>query len=81
MYLSSLLIGETININVIVSGFMSRQGIDPMINHTRGEYSNHYVPMLFTITITRRDDKYILTRNQDNVSEWRDISIIGLLFQ
>jgi hypothetical protein len=25
---------------------MSRQGIDPMINHTRGEYSNHNLEVL-----------------------------------
>jgi len=29
----------------------------------------------------RRNTKDWLARNQDNVSEWRDMSICGLLFQ
>jgi hypothetical protein len=34
-----------------------------------------------THTALRRYGKYWLARNQDNVSEWRDMSIHGLLFQ
>jgi hypothetical protein len=31
--------------------------------------------------VTIRKSKYLLARNQDNVSEWRDMSICGLMFQ
>ena len=32
-------------------------------------------------TALRRKSKYFLLRNQDNVSEWKNMSIRGLLFQ
>jgi hypothetical protein len=54
--------------------------LEPTIYHTQGEDVNHHT----TDTVSEEDirkSKDWLARNQDNVSEWGDMSIRGLLFQ
>ena len=82
-------LAEATNTNFIVFGLI-RPGLEPTIYHTRGEHANHYaidaVSSPFgekftssyqcrTLTALRSKSKNWLARNQDNVSEWSDMSI------
>jgi hypothetical protein len=60
---------------------LTRSGLEPTIYRAGGEHANHY-------TTDAREKRGLghtkiitTTVNQDNVSEWDDMSIRGLLFQ
>ena len=56
------------------------RGFKPWSGQTK-DYKNGISSFSAKNTLLRRKNKDWLARNQDNVSEWGDISIHGLLFQ
>ena len=64
---------------VIVS-VLSSSAVDRGFEPRPGQY-NWYLVFSAKHAALRRKSKYWLARNQDNVSEWGDISIDALLFQ
>ena len=59
--------------------------VDPVFEPRLGQTKDCTIDMCCFSTAKhaalRRKTKYWLTRNQENVSEWGDMSIFGLLFQ
>jgi hypothetical protein len=87
--------GEAANANVIVFGF-TRPGFEHTIYRTRGNLANHYttdavagqwkpsggICCFSAKQVTLRSKcKDWFARNQNNVSEWSDVSSRGSLFQ
>ena len=56
------------------------RGFEPRSGHTK-DYKIHICCFSAKHTALRRKNKDWLARNQDNASEWNDMSIRGLLFQ
>jgi hypothetical protein len=66
-------------VSVLVSSAVDR-GFEPRSDQTK-DYKIGICCFSAKHTSLRRKSKDRLTRNQDNVSEWGDMSICGLLFQ
>ena len=67
---------------VMVSVFASSavdHGFEPQSGQTKG-YNNDFCCFFANHAALRRKSKDCLDRNQDNVSEWSDMSIRRLLF-
>ena len=63
---------------------LASSGVDRVLEHRSGQTKNY----IFSIccfptkhTALRRKSKYWSARNQNNVSEWSDMTTRGLLFQ
>jgi hypothetical protein len=73
--------GEATNTNFIVFG-LTRSELEPTIYNTGGKHANHYTTGFSAKHAALwRKSKDWMTRNQDNMSTWGDMSICGLLFQ
>jgi hypothetical protein len=70
--------GEAANINFIVFG-LTWSGLEHTIYDTPDD--KHYTTNEVNFTAFRGKSKDLLARNQDNVSEWGNMSIRGMLFQ
>ena len=66
-------------VSVLVSSAVDR-GFDPRSGQTK-DYKIGICCLSAKHTALRRKSKDWLARNQDNVSEWGDMFICGLLFQ
>ena len=56
-------------------------GFEPRSGQTKDNKIQWYLLLLRHHATLRRNSKDWLARNQDNVSEWSDMSTRGLLFQ
>jgi hypothetical protein len=66
-------------VSVLASSAVDR-GFEPRLGHTK-DYEIGICCFSAKHVASRRKSKDWLARNQDNVSEWSDISTRGLLFQ
>jgi hypothetical protein len=66
-------------VNVLTSSAVDR-GFEPRSGQTK-DYEIGICCFSSKHAALRRKSKHWLARNQDNVSEWSDMSIRGLLFQ
>jgi hypothetical protein len=66
-------------VSVLVSNAIYR-GFEPRPDQTK-DYEIGFCCFSAKYTVLRRKRKDWLARNQDNVSEWDEMSIHGLLFQ
>jgi hypothetical protein len=66
-------------VSVLASSAVDR-GFEPLSGQTK-DYKIGICCFSAKHAAFRRKNKDWLTRNQDNVSEWEDMSIRGLLFQ
>ena len=66
-------------VNVLASSAVDR-GFEPQLGQTK-DYTIGMRCYSAKHAVLRRKSKDWLARNQDNVSEWGDMSISGLLFQ
>jgi hypothetical protein len=57
---------------------LTRQRLEPTIYRTRDEHATYYTTDVVKSILVKHA---VLGRNQDNVSEWSDMSIRGLLCQ
>ena len=70
---------DGVMVNVLASGAIDR-GFEPRSGQTK-DYAIGMCCFSAKHAALRRKSKDWLTRNQNNVSEWSDISTRGLLFQ
>ena len=66
-------------ISVIASSVVDR-GFEPQSGHTK-DYDIGIWCFFAKLAALRKKNKDLLARNQNNVSEWSDMSFRGLLFQ
>ena len=66
-------------VSVLVSSVVDR-GFEPRLGQTKAYQIGIYCFSAKHAALWRKN-KDLLARNQDNVSEWGDMSICGLLFQ
>ena len=60
---------------------LSSSAVDHGFEHVTGQTKDYNMVFVAKHAALRRKSKDSLARNYDNVSEWDDMSIRGLLFQ
>jgi hypothetical protein len=64
----------------VMASVLASSAVDRRFEPRSGQTKNYEIGIC-CFSALRCKSKYWLTRNQENVSEWSDLSIRGLLFQ